>query len=141
LSKATYKIDNVVKTTLQGEKMTKNALVINSELKEDDNSAWVDVQARAIDIAEGEELRNLQREVGGLVQPIDLTPTITMWCNEEGKMIGLPLNYAATRIWTKFFGNTDYIMGQVVFTGGTGDEGETLPLSKEDEQVILGWVK
>jgi hypothetical protein len=120
----------------------KNALTIASELKEDNDSAWVDVQVRAIDIAENnKELENLQREVGGWVQAVDLTPTITMWCNEEGKMIGLPLNYAATRIWTKVFGYTDAIMGKVVFTGGTDDEGETLPLSKEDEQVILEWVK
>jgi hypothetical protein len=122
--------------------MTKNALTIASELKEDDVRTWVDVQVRAIDIAENnKELENLQREVGGWVQAVDLTPTITMWCNEEGKMIGLPLNYAATRIWTKVFGYTDAIMGKVVFTGGTDDEGETLPLSKEDEQVILEWVK
>jgi hypothetical protein len=122
--------------------MTKNALVINSELREDDKSAWVDVQIKAIDIAENnKELENLQREVGGWVQMVELSPTITMWCNEEGKLIGLPLNYAATRIWTKVFGYTDAIMGQVVFTGGSDDDGETLPLSKEDEQVILGWVK
>jgi len=118
--------------------MTKNALTIASELKEDDVRTWVDVQVRAIDIAENnKELENLQREVGGWVQAVELTPTITMWCNEEGKMIGLPLNYAATRIWTKVFGYTDAIMGKVVFTGGADDEGETLPLSKEDEQVIL----
>jgi hypothetical protein len=135
------KIDNVVKTTLQGEQMTKNALTIDSELKEDDKKTWVDVQIREINIADGEELKNLQREVGGWVQAIELTPTITMWCNEEGKLIGLPLNYAATRIWTKVFGYTDAIMGKVVFTGGADDEGETLPLSKEDEQVILEWVK
>jgi hypothetical protein len=122
--------------------MTKNALTIASELKEDDVRTWVDVQVRAIDIAENnKELENLQREVGGWVQAVELTPTITMWCNEEGKMIGLPLNYAATRIWTKVFGYTDAIMGKVVFTGGADDEGETLPLSKEDEQVILEWVK
>jgi hypothetical protein len=121
--------------------MTKNALTIDSELKEDDKRTWVDVQIREINIADGEELKNLQREVGGWVQAIELTPTITMWCNEEGKLIGLPLNYAATRIWTKVFGYTDAIMGKVVFTGGADDEGETLPLSKEDEQVILEWVK
>ena len=122
--------------------MTKNALTIASELKEDDVRTWVDVQVRAIDIAENnKELENLQREVGGWVQAIELTPTITMWCNEEGKLIGLPLNYAATRIWTKVFGYTDAIMGKAVFTGGSDEDGETLPLSKEDEQVILEWVK
>lgn len=120
----------------------KNALTIKSELKEDEKRTWVDVQIRAIDIADNnKELENLQREVGGSVQAVDLSPTITMWCNEDGKNIGLPINYAATRIWTKVFGYTDIIMGKVVFTGGVDDEGETLPLSKEDEQVILDWVK
>jgi hypothetical protein len=32
-------------------------------------------------------------------------------------------------MWEKSFGMTDVIMGDVVFTGGTDEEGETLPLS------------
>jgi hypothetical protein len=31
-------------------------------------------------------------------------------------------------MWEKSFGMTDIIMGDIVFTGGTDDEGDNLPL-------------
>jgi hypothetical protein len=33
-------------------------------------------------------------------------------------------------MWEKSFGMTDIIMGDIVFTGGTDDEGETLSLPR-----------
>ena len=39
-------------------------------------------------------------------------------------------------MWENTFGLTDLIMGDTVFTGGTDDEGETLPLSIEQIQKI-----
>jgi hypothetical protein len=122
--------------------MKKNALVMNSEIIEmpDGNSAWVQAVISNIDLADGEELKNLQNAVGGLVQPIDLTPTITMWCNEEGKYNGSSINFVATKIWERFFGRTDIIMGQVIFTGGSDDEGATMPLSEEDEKSVKTWI-
>ena len=60
----------------------------------------------------------LQTECGGYVQAVDLTGTLTMWCNEEGKLNGSEWNECATAIWHAIYGATDTIFGTVVFTGG-----------------------
>lgn len=82
-------------------------------------------------------LRTLQDGVGGWIQAIDLSDDLTLWCNEEGKLHNLPHNPFAQVIWDQTFGpGTDYIVGDVVFTGGTDDEGETLGLSERGREVI-----
>lgn len=73
----------------------------------------------------------LRDAVNGLIQAVDLHHDLTMWCNEEGKLIGLNPSIIGTYMWEKTFGMTDVIVGNVVFTGGTDDEGETLGLSPE----------
>jgi hypothetical protein len=86
---------------------------------------------------DGISLDTLQTAVGGWVQAIDLDEALTMWCNEEGKLVGLPHNPFAQFAWDKVYGaNTDYLVGDVVFTGGTGDEGETLPLDDDTADQI-----
>ena len=78
---------------------------------------------------EADSLTQLQEAVGGLIQAVDLRPDLTLWCNEEGKLInGMQLNVIGTHMWEKSFGMTDMIMGDIVFTGGTDEEGESLPL-------------
>jgi hypothetical protein len=78
----------------------------------------------------GKRLQQLQDAVGGWVEAVDLSPTLTMWCNEEGKLNGLPFNSLATDLWEESFGQTDFIKGNVIFTGGTDEEGETLGLDE-----------
>lgn len=86
-------------------------------------------KAEEIDLNEGEsQLSTLQKAVGGYIEAVDLSDNLTMWVNEEGKLNGLPINAIATLLWEKHFGFTDVIVGDVIFTGGTGDEGETLGL-------------
>ena len=76
------------------------------------------------------------------MQAIDIATDMTMWCNEEGKLIGLPHNPYAQFMWDKAFGaHTDYIVGDVVLTGGTDSEGYTLGLTDEQVQIINGIVK
>ena len=78
-------------------------------------------------------LAALQEGVGGWVQAIDLSETVVLWCNEEGKMINLPHNPYAQELWDEAYGvKTDYIVGDVVITGGTDNEGNTLGLSEAD---------
>jgi hypothetical protein len=78
---------------------------------------------------EADSLEQLQDAVGGLVQAVDLYDNLTLWCNEEGKLInGMQPNVIGTHMWEKSFGATDVIMGDVVFTGGTDDEGDNLAL-------------
>jgi len=77
---------------------------------------------------EDDSLKKLQGAVGGWVQAVDLQDNLTLWCNEEGKLIGLTPNVIGTHMFEKSFGMTDVIMGDVVFTGGTDDEGDNLGL-------------
>ena len=78
---------------------------------------------------ETDSLKKLQEAVGGWVQAADLRDDLTLWCNEEGKLInGMLTNVIGTHLWEKSFGMTDVIMGDVVFTGGTDDEGDNLAL-------------
>lgn len=81
---------------------------------------------------EAESYEQLSGAVGGLIQAVDLKEDLTLWCNEEGKLInGMEPNLIATHLWARSFGNTDVIMGNVVFTGGADSEGEDVALSPE----------
>lgn len=104
-------------------------------------------EATTIDLNEG-SLEKLQKAVGGYVQAVDLCEGVTMWCNEEGKMMSLPHNPFGQAFWeTAFpvseFGRTDYIVGDIVLTGGADDEGDTLGLTTEEIELLLqtvNWV-
>lgn len=98
-----------------------------------------------IDLNEG-SLEKLQKAVGGYVQAIDLSEGVTMWCNEEGKMMSLPHNPFGQAFWevafpVSEFGRTDYIVGDIVLTGGADDEGDTLGLTSEEIDELLKSVK
>lgn len=82
-------------------------------------------------------LETLQEAVGGWVQAITIRPDITMWLNEEGKINRAPHNPVGQSLWNNVYGkDTDYIVGDVVLTGGTDDNGETLPISNETVEAI-----
>jgi len=102
-------------------------------------------EATIIDIND-DSLEKLQKAVGGYVQAVDLCEGVTMWCNEEGKMMSLPHNPFGQAFWeTAFpvseFGRTDYIVGDIVLTGGADDEGDTLGLTSEEIDELLKSVK
>lgn len=80
-------------------------------------------------------LKILQNIVEGLIEPIELAEGLTMWVNEEGKLIGKTPNPFATAAWERAFGATDIVVGTVAFTGGTDEEGETLGLP--DEHLVM----
>ena len=81
-------------------------------------------------------LKPLQKAVGGYVEAIELADDMTIWCNDEGKLNGLPHNPYAQHFWDAAFGrHTDYIVGDIVLTGGVDDDGETIGL--DDWQVEL----
>ncbi len=79
----------------------------------------------------------LQNGVGGWVEAVDLARDMTLWCNEEGKMNGLPHNPFAQFMWDKVFGaHTDYIVGDIVLTGGVDADGYPLGLTDEQAGII-----
>jgi hypothetical protein len=86
-----------------------------------------DFTTEVLDIEE-DSLKKLQGAVGGWVQAVDLHDDLTLWCNEEGKLIGLTPNVIGTHLYEKNFSVLDVIMGDIVFTGGTDDEGDNLGL-------------
>ena len=63
-------------------------------------------------------LENLQGAVGGMVELVRLDGRTELWCNEEGKLIGLALNHTATNIWHFFYGPTDMVVGDVLLAIG-----------------------
>jgi Domain of unknown function (DUF3846) len=86
---------------------------------------------------DGISLQDLQSAVGGWVQAIDLSNDLTMWLNEEGKLTGLPHNTTAQKLWDKtFWVGSDFVVGDVVLTGGTDEEGVTLPLGDDTAQRV-----
>lgn len=87
-----------------------------------------DFTTEVLDI-ETDSLKKLQEAVGGWVEAADLRDDLTLWCNEEGKLInGMLTNVIGTHLWEKSFGMTDVIMGDIVLTGGTDDDGDNLGL-------------
>lgn len=87
-------------------------------------------ETRIIDIPREGALKPLQEAVGGWVECVSLPANgFDLWLNEEGKIMGLLTNEAATRIWESEYGATDVMAGNVVITGPADDEGYITGLS------------
>lgn len=99
-------------------------------------------EAREVQIPEsGEgELDELQRLVGGFIELVP-TDTLTVFCNEEGKIQGLPPNYRATSTFGSLLMPGDVIAGDVVVLGNLDDDGDTVSLSDDDVEAVLGIVE
>jgi len=97
----------------------------------------VDCTTEVLDL-DGGEYEQLSGAVGGLIQPVDLRPGLTIWVNEEGKLINLPVNVIGSHLWEKSFGMTDVIVGNCVFTGNANEDGETEPLTNVWVEQISG---
>lgn len=93
-----------------------------------------------IDLTEG-SLEKLQKAVGGYVQGINLSEGVTMWCNENGKMMRLPHNPFGQAFWETAHGHTDYIVGDIVLTGSADDEGDMLGFTIEEIDEIVKVIK
>lgn len=81
-----------------------------------------------VDHLEEPDYRTYQELVSGLIEFIDLPHGGTFCCNEESKLIGLPLNYRATALlWTlrTEYIDEDVVAGDVVLLGQPDEEGDT----------------
>lgn len=87
-------------------------------------------------------LRELQAAVGGLVEAIPTDESVTIWCNDEGKLDGLPPNRLAMDVWIRWDVHGcmavgfDWIAGDVVVTGGVDGRGETLDLGDDARRWV-----
>jgi len=80
----------------------------------------------------GKSYQLLSDAVGGMIECVGLEGA-DLWCNENGIAEGLPLNMIASAIYSDAFNASNPILGNVIITGGSDEEGETLGLT--DEQV------
>ena len=97
----------------------------------------VDGSARRCDLVDTRiGLEFLQGCVGGWVEVVAVTSGLDMWCNEEGRLVGLPVNRVASRL-LQAFGAGQLYVGPVVFTGGTDRHGCTLGLDESQAAMLL----
>ena len=100
-----------------------------------------DLEVKVIDFNVGDSYNMLSESVGGYVECVSLTPTIDMWINEEGKLLGLEPNIIATELlWETSRVMDDIIVGNVVFASND-EEGETTGLSNNDIRYLNGFLK
>ena len=64
------------------------------------------------------DLESAQKFVGGMVQGIEFPNGDYMIMNEEGKLMGLPLNPEATTLWRSTFTKDKYLFGYDDFVAG-----------------------
>lgn len=108
------------------------ALVIEAESQE----------TRIIDLPREGSLKPMQEAVGGYVECVSFPANgFDMWLNEEGKLIGLLTNEAATRVWESEYGPTDVMAGNVVITGLPDDEGYITELDAEVAEKLQAFTR
>ena len=64
------------------------------------------------------DLKAAQDFVGGYVEGIPFPNGDYLIINEEGKLIGLPINEQATKLWKETFDNDNFITGRNDFVVG-----------------------
>jgi hypothetical protein len=64
--------------------------------------------------SKGFKLNEIQKIVGGYVELVMLSPRTIMLVNEEGKLMNLPVNKVATRIFRRMRRSADTIHGDVL---------------------------
>ena len=72
-------------------------------------------------------LESLQSIVKGNIQPVDVTPNLSLVVNEEGKSSGLPFNFSLNLY--------DYVAGDAFFVGFSYELGKFVDIT--DEQIEL----
>jgi hypothetical protein len=77
-------------------------------------------------------LENLQKFVGGYIEAVRVNESITIWINEEGKLVELEPNFYLTDKNGKAY---DIVVGDVLIAG-TDSEGETVSLTDEEIKEV-----
>jgi len=98
-------------------------------------------ESLAITQHEFNDLRDYQQAVGGLIEAIDLdSPAMSLFANEEGKLLGLPINRRATILWWLHSPATygyDILAGDAVLVGQPDRHGETQSAPPEFVSLLL----
>lgn len=75
--------------------------------------------------------RTIRDGVGGLLEAVGLEDGHTLYLDEEGKLIGLPVNETATRLTRGVLSMWDIVVGDCVIAGPPDDDGEETSVSSE----------
>ena len=86
------------------------------------------------------DLEFFQKTVGGYIEGVSVTENVTVYCNEEGKISGLPINNLATWYIKSRRQFNDYICGDVVFSR-IDYEGEEIGLDDLDINNIIDYIE
>lgn len=76
-------------------------------------------------------LTTYRQILGGHLEAVPAGEGAVFWCNEEGKIHGLPRNPMATYLWWKLephMEGLDDLRGAVVVTGPTDEDGDSHPV-------------
>lgn len=73
------------------------------------------------------DIEQVQALVGGYVERVRLTTDAALLVNEDGKMTGLPVNRRATLLLREMGRRTDFIVGDCVLVGDTGEDFVSAP--------------
>ena len=73
-------------------------------------------------------LEALQHEVGGYIEPFTIMKDLTILCNDEGKIIGLPYN-------CKLFG--EVFVGTILFVGVRGEHFTNVPMDEKKAKRLF----
>lgn len=96
----------------------------------------VDGPVESVSFDRKNELSVLQDAVGGWIEMVDMGANGALWCNEEGKLMNLPMNKRATYMWWTMVPaarGVDVLCGDVMVTGAPDDDGNTTSVA----QLIL----
>ena len=72
-----------------------------------------------------------QKVVDGWIELVPCPHDVTVYCNEEGKIHGLPPNYRATHLFGAWLQPWDIIAGTVIVVGPPDSEGYDTDLDAE----------
>lgn len=77
-------------------------------------------------------LEQIQKIVGGWIEGVYLGPDMTAFVNEEGKLLNLPFNERATKLFQKTHPMTeDYLCGNLVIFGPIDEDGEVTDITAQ----------
>ena len=83
-----------------------------------------------------DSLSGMQAVVGGYIERVQLSETVDMWLNEEGRITGLTMN----RLVPDEYGRQWDICGDL-FLASHNQEGDTVSLSNADQDKWMARIK
>ncbi|MCF3965385.1 DUF3846 domain-containing protein [Streptomyces fuscigenes] len=75
------------------------------------------------------------------VDVVDVSPELSMWLDGSGITIGVPIDVPATKLYAVANGRAhQFYYGTVVITGGVDRHGDTIGLTREQCEMVLGMI-